>query len=152
MLRFTFALALAAIAGGAAAEPGNGQDWRKSEGVFCAALDRAMAAADKDRGFTALVVGAEGDTGRTSLTFPGMTRCSAYGDSLFCTRAWAPPELTVAAVTADTSRCLGGKVRPKELEGFQVFELPGFTIQIEGECSDDCEAGRTVNYRMFVKP
>lgn len=150
--RLMFALAmLAATAGAASAGPDTDPDRRKSKGVFCAVLDRVLSAAREPVPFTSLRVDIGDDRDRSRLDIPGFENCHAWGhDSLRCTQTQAPPELTLENLTADTYRCLGGRVKPDDVEGFQVFNLDRVAIQIESECSDECVAGRVVNYRVDV--
>ena len=76
----------------------------------------------------------------------GVRQSHVRGDEMRCSVSQAPPELTLENLTADTVRYLG--VQPRDDEGFQVFDLEGAMIQIESECSDECQAGRIVNYRI----
>ena len=144
--RLTPIIALAALIGATAAAPVEQPAWTQSKGLFCAALDRALTAAREPEPFASLRIDMVGDAGRSRMDMPGFERCHVWGDELRCTRASAPPELTLEALTADTVRCLG--MQPEDMEGFQVFYLTGVMIQIESGCSDECHAGRLVNYRI----
>ena len=151
MLRLLTVLTLLAAAGGAAAQPDETPDWRKSKGVFCTALDEALAAAREPEPFASLRVQVLGRPDTSRLTIPGFEdhACSVRRGSLYCTQTLAPPHLTLEALTADTARCLGQQ--PEELEGFQVFELDNqVAIQIESECNDACHVGRRMTYRIEV--
>jgi hypothetical protein len=144
--RFAIAAMLLALSGSAAAAPPPPPAWIGSRGLFCAALDRALAAAREPTPFASLRIDMIGDADRSRMDMPGFDRCHVRGDEMRCSVSQAPPELTLENLTADTVRCLG--VQPRDDEGFQVFDLEGAMIQIESECSDECQAGRIVNYRI----
>lgn len=146
--RFPLLIALAALMGATAAAPVEQPAWRRSKGLFCAALDRALAAAREPTPFASLRIDMIGDPGRSLMDMPGFERCHVWGDEMRCSQTQAAPELTLENLTADTVRCTG--VLPEDTEGFQVFDLGGAMIQIESECSDECQAGRIVNYRIGV--
>lgn len=149
--RFVIVLALLAGAGGAAsAKSDEAPDWRKSKGVFCAVLGQVLAAAREPEPYASLRVNLASDPNRSRIDIPAFERCHVRGDSFRCSRTGAPSELTLENLTADTHRCLGGRVQPRDDEGFQVFEMGKVAIQIESECSDECVAGRVVNYRVEV--
>ena len=127
-----------------------------ARGVFCSALDRALAAAEGPQPFESLRLNMAGDPNWSRLSIPGIRSCSVgrYGFSegnahaLWCRQTLAPPELTVENLTADTARCLGRQ--PEDRDGDQVFDLGRVVIRIAGHCTDECQVGRSVEYRIEV--
>ena len=148
MSRFMLTLVLAATVGGAAsAQPDATKHWRRSEGVFCAVLARALAAANEPEAFASIRIADAGNPYRSSLQVPGFTTCEARPGSLYCSQEPPGPDLTLENLTADTARCLG--MRPRDDEGFQVFDMGKVAIQIESDCTG-CQSGHRVNYRIEV--